>query len=116
LWIIAMLITYFATDESLFWIAANLIGVALGSAQSAGRTMVGLFSPTERSGEFFGLWGFAIKLAAIIGPLIYGLITFLTQGDHRLALISTTVFFIAGLLVLFTVNESRGRKAATTVY
>jgi UMF1 family MFS transporter len=39
-------------------------------------------------------------------------VTFLTHGNHRQALLSTTVFFIAGLLLLFTVNERRGRAAA----
>jgi UMF1 family MFS transporter len=73
---------------------------------------VGQFSPPERSAEFFGLWGLAGKLAAVVGPLVYGLVTFLTHGNHRQALLSTTVFFIAGLLLLFTVNERRGRAAA----
>ena len=40
------------------------------------------------------------KLAAVIGPLVYGLVTFLTHGNHRQALLSTCAFFIAGLLLL----------------
>ena len=91
---------------------ANLVGVALGSSQSAGRALVGQFSPPERTAEFFGLWGLAGKLAATIGPMSYGLVTYLAHGDHRLGLLATTVFFIAGLGLLFTVNERRGRAAA----
>ena len=84
----------------------------MGASQSAGRALVGLFSPEERNGEFFGLWGLATKLSAIIGPLVYGLITFITRGDHRLGLLSTTVFFIVGLIILQTVNENRGIATA----
>jgi UMF1 family MFS transporter len=73
---------------------------------------VGLFSPHGRSAEFFGLWGLSIKAAAIIGPLLYGLIAWYSRGDHRLAIISTLVFFIAGLLLLLTVSEKRGREQA----
>lgn len=112
IWIMAIGITYGATSNPTFWLAANLIGLSLGASQSAGRALVGLFSPPRRSGEFFGLWGLAMRLAAIIGPLSYGSTIYLLQGDHRLAILSTLLFFIAGLLLLLTVNEKRGREAA----
>jgi UMF1 family MFS transporter len=112
LWITALVLAYFIESRAGFWVVANLVGLALGSSQSAGRALVGQFSPPARAAEFFGLWGLAGKLAAVIGPLVYGLVTFLTHGNHRQALLSTTAFFIAGLLLLFTVNERRGRAAA----
>jgi UMF1 family MFS transporter len=112
LWIVALVLAYFTESRGAFWVVANLVGLALGSSQSAGRALVGQFSPPERAAEFFGLWGLAGKLAAVIGPLVYGLVTFFTHGNHRQALLSTCVFFIAGLLLLTTVNERRGRAAA----
>lgn len=112
LWIIATATAFFTNSVSTFWLVANLVGFAMGASQSAGRALVGLFSPEERNGEFFGLWGLATKLSAIIGPLVYGLITFVTKGDHRLGLLSTTVFFVMGLIVLQTVNEKRGIATA----
>ena len=111
-WIAALAIAYFTETRAAFWVVANLVGVALGSSQSAGRALVGQFSPPARAAEFFGLWGLAGKLAAVIGPLVYGLVTYLTHGNHRQALLSTTAFFIAGLLLLLTVDERRGRAAA----
>jgi UMF1 family MFS transporter len=96
-------------------VVANLVGVALGSCQSAGRALIGQFSPPGRSGEFFGLWGLAAKTAAIVGPMSYGLITYASRGNHRLALLSTATFFVAGLLLLWRVDESRGRAAALAV-
>ena len=112
LWIIAMLLAFFTSSEIMFWVVANIIGLALGASQSAGRTLIGLFSPENRHGEFYGLWGLAIKLSAIIGPMSYGFITFVTQGNHKIALLSTTLFFIAGLILLYRVNETRGKEAA----
>ncbi len=111
-WITALVIAYFTETRAAFWVVANLVGVSLGSSQSAGRALVGQFSPPERSAEFFGLWGLAGKLAAVIGPLVYGLVTYASRGNHRLALLTTCAFFIAGLLMLLTVNERRGRAAA----
>jgi UMF1 family MFS transporter len=113
-WIAALVVAFFSESRATFWIVANLVGIALGSSQSAGRALVGQFSPPDRTAEFFGLWGFAGKLAAIVGPMTYGIVTFLSRGDHRLALLVTSVFFIAGLLLLLTVNEARGRAAAHT--
>ncbi|MCL5668808.1 MAG: MFS transporter [Gammaproteobacteria bacterium] len=111
-WIAALMLAYFIESRAGFWVVANLIGVALGSSQSAGRALIGQFSPPARSAEFFGLWGLAGKLAAIVGPVSYGLITWLSHGNHRLALLATAVFFIAGLVLLLTVDEQRGRSAA----
>jgi UMF1 family MFS transporter len=111
-WVLALVIAYFTETRAAFWVVANLVGISLGSSQSAGRALVGQFSPPERAAEFFGLWGLAGKLAAVIGPLVYGLVTFLSHGNHRLALLSTCVFFITGLLMLFTIDERRGRAAA----
>ncbi|UCH54356.1 MAG: MFS transporter [Pseudomonadota bacterium] len=112
IWIAALVLAYFTETRDGFWLVANLVGVALGSCQSAGRALVGQFSPPGRSGEFFGLWGLAAKTAAIVGPMSYGLITYLSRGNHRLALLSTAAFFIAGLLLLWRVDEQRGRVAA----
>jgi UMF1 family MFS transporter len=84
----------------------------MGSSQSAGRALAGLFSPALQRAEFYGLWTFALRLSAILGPLTYGLVTLLTAGNHRLAIVSTGVFFVLGLLLLGLVNVPRGIAAA----
>lgn len=112
IWILAIGLAWQTETRTGFWIAANLIGLAMGSSQSAGRALVALFTPAGRSAEFFGLWGLSIKLAAIVGPLSYGFIAWYSDGDHRRAIFSTLMFFVAGLIVLVTVNEKRGREAA----
>ena len=65
-----------------------------------------------RRAEFFGLWGLAVKLSSIIGPITYGLVSWISQGDHRLAMLITGVYFIIGLLILMGINVKRGRQAA----
>lgn len=111
-WIVALVTAYVIETRFGFWIVANLVGLALGSSQSAGRALVGQFAPPARAAEFFGLWGLAGKLAAIVGPLTYGLVAYVTAGDHRLALLATSIFFGVGLALLLTVNEQRGRATA----
>ena len=112
IWIVAVLAALFATKPAHMWIAGNIIGLAMGASQAVGRALVSKFSPTERAGEFLGLWGLVNRLSAIVGPLSYGLINYWSDGNHRMSLLSTLSFFIAGLVLLSKVNESRGKAAA----
>jgi UMF1 family MFS transporter len=108
-WIAMTVVAYFSTTAAMFWVAANLAGLCMGSSQSAGRALVAYLSPPDRSAEFFGLWGVATRLAAILGPLSYGAVTWMTRGNHRLAILLTGVFFVVSLVLLAFVNEARGR-------
>ena len=111
-WIAMVAVAWGATSEAQFWFAANLAGLAMGSSQSAGRALVAYFAPPARTGEFFGLWGAATRLAGILGPVTYGAVTWATGGDHRLAIAGTGIFFVIALAILTQVNEGRGREAA----
>lgn len=111
-WIATVLIVWVADTRPLFWIAANLAGLCLGASQSAGRALVGYLSPKSRRAEFFGLWGLATNLSSILGPITYGAVSWVSQGNHRLAMLITGAFFVAGLLILHGVDARRGRRAA----
>lgn len=111
-WLVVILLVWLARGPGLFWLAANLAGLCLGGSQSAGRALVGLLSPANRRAEFFGLWGLAVKLSAILGPVTYGLVSWLSQGDHRLAMLMTGGYFLVGLALLSRVDVKRGRRAA----
>lgn len=111
-WILTCILAAASTTKGMFWVAAAIAGVFLGSSQSAGRAMAGMLVPPVRLAEFFGLWTFAIRLASIVGPLSYGLITWMTGGNHRLAIVSTAVLFALGLLLLLPVDVARGHRKA----
>ncbi|MEO6563394.1 MAG: MFS transporter [Nitrosospira sp.] len=111
-WIIMVLVAWMADSRAIFWLAANIAGLCLGASQSAGRALVGYFSPASRHAEFFGLWGLAVKLSSILGPVTYGLVSWISRGDHRLAMLITGIYFIIGLMILMSVDIQRGRRAA----
>jgi MFS transporter, UMF1 family len=111
-WIVMTVMAMLATSAWIFWIAAVIAGLCMGSSQSAGRAMAGALAPPHRVGEFFGLWTFATRFASIIGPLTYGLVTWATSGNHRLAILSTALFFVAGLVLLRPVDMARGARVA----
>jgi UMF1 family MFS transporter len=111
-WIAVCAIAAAARGKGDFWWAAVIAGLAMGSSQSAGRAMTGWLAPPRRSGEFFGLWTFATRLASIVGPLSYGAITWATGGNQRIAIVATSVFFVGGLLLLIPIDMRRGRALA----
>ncbi len=111
-WIAMVLIAAASTGAVGFWVAANIAGICMGSSQSAGRAMVGVFAPAARLAEFYSLWNAAVWLSGVVGPVTYGLVTWLTANDHRLAILVTGLFFVIGLFVLVLVDVERGRRAA----
>jgi len=111
-WIVMITIAFLSETKATFWIAANLAGLCMGSSQAAGRAIIGYFSPRERTAEFFGLWGLAVKTASIFGPLTYGIVTWAFQGNHRLGILAVGVYFVIGLVLLRSIDAGRGRQAA----
>jgi UMF1 family MFS transporter len=111
-WLLAIALLFASDTRPMVWLAANVAGLCLGASQSAGRALVGYLCPPAREAEIFGLWGLAVKLASILGPLSYGLVNAATGGNHRMSIAVTAVFFIAGLLLLARVDVARGHAAA----
>lgn len=111
-WVLTCVIAALSTTKGQFWWAAAIAGLCMGSSQSAGRALAGNFAPRNQLAEFYGLWTFAIRLASIIGPLSYGAITWATGGNQRMAIVSTAVLFVIGLILLQKVDVQRGRQAA----
>jgi len=97
-----------------FYVAAGLIGIALGPNQAASRSMLGRFVPATRSTEFYGLFALSGKATVWLGPALFGWIVAAT-GDQRLALSPLVGMFVIGLVLLLTVDEARGVAHAAEV-
>ena len=110
-WVLMTALAGLGQERWMFWLAAVLAGLCMGSSQSAGRAMVGLLAPPERHAEFFGLWTWAVRGAAILGPMTYGVVTWMAQGNHRVGIASTAVFFVLGLVLLSRIDLVRGQTA-----
>lgn len=114
-WILMVILAVSSTDLRVFWLAATIAGLCMGTSQSAGRAMVGALAPDRRLAEFYALWAFATQLAAVIGPVCYGMVTWLSGGNHRLALGMTGLFFVAALYVLRRLDFARGARLRDTM-
>ena len=111
LWLGVIVATLLTTSKATFFGVAALAGIGLGSCQSSSRALLAQFTPANRAGEFFSFLGVAGKVSAIMGPLVFGWVSMQT-GSQRLAVLAVGIFFLAGLLVLATVDEKAGLAAA----
>lgn len=99
------------SSRTVFWIAALGLGAMVGPNQAASRSLLGAFTPQGKRAEWFGFFAFSGRLASVAGPLAYGLVVS-ASGSQRVAMGSIITFFVGGLLILLTIDENEGRKAA----
>ena len=111
LWIIIACTAYFVADVATFYLVALAAGAAIGSSQSASRSLMALLTPRTREAEFFGFYdGLCGKASAVVGPLVYGILADLT--GERMAVLAIGLFFVAGLVILQGVKEPEQRTVA----
>ena len=107
--LIYLSITYLAYNlytVQQFYIIAILIGFAQGGIQALSRSYFAALIPDNRSSEYFGIYNMLGKFAALLGPIVVGLITFYTS-DSRIGIASIAIFFIIGI-ILFNLSHKLG--------
>jgi MFS-type transporter involved in bile tolerance (Atg22 family) len=85
-------------------------GALLGGSQGLARSMFGQMVPETRSAEFFGFFGFFGKVAALVGPLIYSLMT--VWFDSRVGIFAISLLIVAGAIILRKVDVEDGIAVA----
>jgi UMF1 family MFS transporter len=96
-----------------YWILGVFAALVLGGSQAASRSLQGIFTPEGNSAEFFAFFGVSGKFASIFGPLIYGILIAIT-GSVRSGILSILLFFVAGMMILWKVNEKKGTEEKQT--
>jgi UMF1 family MFS transporter len=93
-----------------FLLLGCAMGTLLGGSQGLARSMFGQIVPETRSAEFFGFFGFFGKVAALIGPLLYGTLTIMY--DSRVGILSISVLILIGAVMMRLVDIDQGRLDA----
>jgi MFS transporter, UMF1 family len=86
-----------------FYLLAFAIGLAQGGIQALSRSLYARMIPRGHTAEFFGFYNMLGKFAAILGPLMIGLVGTMT-GSPRAGILSLLVLFVAGAILLIRVN------------
>jgi UMF1 family MFS transporter len=102
--------------ELEFWILGAFIAVVLGGSQALSRSMFSQMVPKDREAEFFSIYEISERGTSWMGPFLFAFVN-QAVGNLRPALLSVVIFFVVGLVILFTVNmvaarHESGRKDA----
>ena len=93
-----------------FLILGCIFGSIQGGSQGLARSLFGQMVPESRSAEFFGFFGFFGKIAALVGPVMYGVLA--VAYDSRVGIASISILFISGTIMLRFVDVEAGIEAA----
>jgi UMF1 family MFS transporter len=104
-WVVLTLAVFLSQGKTSFMIIGVFAGFFLGSSQALSRSFMSALIPDDKKTEFFGFYSLFEKTSTILGPFTFGIISWLT-GDQRLAILSVSIFFISGYLLLRKVREA----------
>ncbi|GMR17374.1 MAG: MFS transporter [Gammaproteobacteria bacterium] len=97
----------FLRDVSQFYAMAITIGMVQGGVQGMSRSLFASLIPPERSGEFFGFYNMLTKFAHVLGPVLVGIVGFMST-EPKFILIALLPLFILGALLLTRVAADAG--------
>jgi UMF1 family MFS transporter len=91
-------------SKTLFWVFGLPLGIFVGPAQSASRSMMAHMAPADIRNEMFGLYALSGKVTAFLGPAALAAVT-AWAGNQRAGMATIVVFFAVGLLLMRNVPE-----------
>lgn len=101
---------FFMTSPIHFYVLAAGLGLFQGGVQALSRSFYLQLIPKNRAAQFFGFYNMLGKFAAVLGPLLVGVVGKVT-GSSRVSILSLLILFVSGAIILYFVNEKEGREA-----
>lgn len=111
-YVIATFAAAFMQTVTHFYLLAVILGLVQGGVQSLSRSLFSNLIPSDRSGEYFGFLNMLGKSAAVLGPLLVGIVA-VQSGSTRVGIVSVVVLFIIGMAVLKFVKEPASTESAS---
>jgi len=90
--------------KNSFYAVGLLAGGVMGATQSTSRSLMSKLTPEDKKTEFFGFYSLFGKSSAVVGPLVFGYISYITS-NQRYGILSIIFFFLIGLILLNRVKD-----------
>jgi UMF1 family MFS transporter len=103
-WLGLTIFSYGMNTSQEYWLLGIVVGLVLGGTQALSRSLYARLIPKEHAAQFFGYFSVFAKFSAIWGPIIFAIIRQVT-GTARLSILSLSLFFLTGWILLFFVRE-----------
>ena len=103
--------------ERLYLVLGTVVGLSVGPAQAASRSLLTRIAPPDRITQHFGLLALSGRVTSFVGTLVVGVLTTI-YGSQRIGISVVVVFFLAGAALLGVVflwikwQEYAGKAAA----
>ncbi len=107
-YVVATFAAAFMQTAIHFYALAVVLGLVQGGVQSLSRSLFSQLIPQDRSGEYFGFLNMLGKSAAVVGPVLVGVVGVQT-GSTRIGIVSILLLFIIGMIFLKFVKEPANR-------
>ncbi len=111
-WTLIVVSAYFVESKTAFFGIAVLAGTGLGAVQAASRALMSSLIPDGQEAEMFGFYAFCGKSSSVIGPLVFGGLSY-ALGNQRVAILSVAAFFLIGFILLQRVKDPRPGRVNT---
>jgi UMF1 family MFS transporter len=104
-WIFVCVSAFYITTENQFFVLAAIVGLFMGGIQSLSRSTFSKLIPqhTADTASYFSFYDVTEKIAIVAGLFSFGLIEELT-GSMRNSTLILAIFFIIGLIILFSIR------------
>lgn len=112
-WSFIVIYAYFMQTATEYFILGGLVGIVLGGSQALSRSLYGAMIPPTAAAEFYGFYSIFNKGSAILGPLLFAVINQFTN-TARNSILSLIIFFILGLILLYTVDVKQAKIAKSS--
>jgi UMF1 family MFS transporter len=96
----------FVQSKEMFWLFGLPLGLFVGPAQSASRSLMAHMAPAELRNEMFGLFALSGKVTAFLGPAVLAWATAVADSQ-RAGMATILAFFLVGLFLLRKVPDVR---------
>lgn len=93
-------------SKAMFWALGLCIGIFMGPAQAASRSLMARLAPPDQMTEMFGLFALSGKVTAFLGPAVLATVT-AAFASQRAGMATVLVFISVGALILMTVKSKR---------
>ena len=91
-------------SKIMFWGLGLFLGIFVGPAQAASRSLMVRLAPANQISEMFGMFAFSGKITAFLCPLVVATVTALF-GSQRIGMVAIVIFLGVGACILTMVKE-----------
>lgn len=86
----------------MFWILALALGLFVGPAQAASRSLMARIAPAESRNAHFGLYALSGRVTGFIGPAALGMVTAVTANQRAGMAVIVVLLVVGGGLLAMT--------------